>query len=256
MKNTDTLDLENKKSFHNLFTDVFGDPWDRKIEIAINSPIDDRFAKMQALDIEIQSSSLHESKKLLMHKLFEAFQEASGITEPKRLIELIDKAPNLKKDMKKKRVSRIYDDIDGITYRFGFGQLAPSYYMPLFFSSMMLTYGYDKAKLGIKCSQQFGIKNYFGVCLSALLARYAKKLSPYDYVSEFFVLSFMKNISYNSIVQKESIKQHPELTEYASNIFLIMDKLIESNLIDTEIKEDETKEENTDITYDDAVVEI
>ena len=35
-----------------------------------------------------------------------------------------------------------------------------------------------------------------------------------------------------------------------------MDKLIESDLIDTEIKEEEETKEESDVTYDDAVVEI
>ena len=231
---------EEKIAATNIFVQLLDQNYANKLEKVISyDSIEDRYTNMEKLFN--QSISLPDKKKTLMNNLYMAFRDAGCMDGPsKRLMDLLDKKPNLLKMLTKYRTNRIYDDIDSIVYRMGFGRFVTSRYIPLFFSNMISTYG--KTELETKPKFDVSDNVYVLNILAALLAKYARVLNPYDYHDSFFVLCFCKNLSYNCIIGDKSIlDNNPELVTYASHLFELANKIYDLYIKDTDKKEIDIK---------------
>lgn len=236
---------EEKEPPPNKFTTLFNKEYGTIFDEIQYSGIISRFALMEEMIQKSESDiNLTDSQKELLKKLQEAFLEGSCVNgPPQRLMEFLDKKPNLTKLLKPHRIKRTLFDVSYIPYKLGFKDIPKGDYIPLFFSTMAISYGYHKIKYDITYSKKINQRNTYGFYLTALISKYAVTLHPEDYVSMYFVLSFLKNLSVCAITKKALLEEHPELKEYANNLFMLMDKIVSIYLLDSiNINEEELEE--------------
>ena len=240
------ISFGEQQEIPNKFTEVINRTYGKIFDEIQYSGIMSRFALMNEMIEQAETDTeLSEDKKTLLKKLQEAFLEGSCVNgPPQRLIQFLNKKPNLTKLLKPHRIKRTLFDISYIPYKLGFKDLPKGEYIPLFFSTMEISYGYDKTKYDITYSKKINQRNTYGLYLTALISKYAITIHPEDYASMYFVLSFLKNLSVCAITKKDMIEEHPELQEYANNLFILMDKIVDIYLVDsiTNINEDELEE--------------
>lgn len=218
----------------NVFDVVIGPGYGSRLAQVFNANIVDRFWLMgSVVSYADQDKDLTESKKKLVHDLEDVFYDACCADGPsKRLNAIISNNPNLVKMVRDNRINRVYDTIDIIPHRLGFHTAPGGKYIPVFFSTMAVCYGWNGLEQSIKYQSMLNRKNYVGELLAALLAKYANGLNPIDYVNMWFVLMFIKNLSVCSITQKEVFETNPEIKTYADNLFSLVDRMIDTCCIE------------------------
>jgi len=155
-----------------------------------------------------------------VERMVDSFEEASGLRgKVTRLEALLDTKPNLVKTIANHtRVGRMFDDLYRIPYVLKLDYMPTFSTLPMLINTMLVTYGDEK-----------GANNkYSGLLLTALLSTYAKKIAVIDYPAMWFVVCFAKNISCNSILPPDTLKEHPELEEYAKPIINLVSRLNET----------------------------
>lgn len=238
----------NKK--WNIFNDVIGPGYGQRIAKIVSDGIVDRFTSMASLvSYADQDDNLPDGKKKLIHALEEAFEDAICVHGPSvRLMKLIDKEPNLGKVVESEvRKMRMYDDLQLPNRRLQMKLIHPVY-LPAFFTTMAMCYGWKNLKIEAEWSMITGRKYVVGQYFTALLSSYAKKLHPNDYVNTWFVAMVMKNLSVCSLTKKEVIEVNPQLMDYANNFFEVIDYMIAKakHKLPREVNEEDSHQTNTD----------
>ena len=218
-------ELRNKD---NKFNEIIGPGYSSRFAEIQEASLTERFAYMATTVSFADQDGIKPAKKKLVHDLEDAFYDACCIEGPsERLMGIINKKPNLTKLIQDNRINRVYEDLWLAPVRLGFSSLPTGKYLPTFFTTMAFCYGWKNIKHDQAYNQLTGKKNITGTLLAALLSKYARGLSPYDYAGMWFVLMFMKNLSVCSITQKSVIEEHPELQTYANNLFILVDHMLE-----------------------------
>lgn len=220
-----TKELRDK---NNVFENVFGKGYGSRFAQVMNANVVDRFWLMDSVvSYANQDTNLTDKQRKLAQDMEEAFRDACCIEGPsKRLMKLIDNKPNLNKMIKPARIQRTYDTIDLPISRLRFSQVPTGNYIPLFFSSFAVCYGWEHLDADVAFSKNTGIKYPTGNMLAALLAKYANGISPYDYANMWFVLMFVKNLSVCSFTNKETFITNPEILDYGKNLLKLADRML------------------------------
>ena len=225
----------------NRLEEIIGPTYGQRFDEITKADIMDRFWLMSsAVSFANQDKGLSKEKKQLVADLEDSFIDACCMEGPsKRLFKILEKNHgSLLKMLYPTRLKRTYESINMALNRLDFEDLPDAKYIPTFFCNMAASFSwetYPKYNNFIKSVyiRSFGFKHksgeyshLVGFMLMALLAKYSNDLSPYDYAGMWFVVSFIKNLSVCSLVESETIQEHPELKVYADNLFQLVDHMI------------------------------
>lgn len=219
---------QNKETIPNT-PNIFSDPkvlnkryGDMFAEI-FNAGLVERYDMMEKVyDTAKNDSSLDDSKKKLVEDCYNSFKYANFMESNCNPLMsfLINKKPNLDKFISHKRFTREIDTLYSISMKSGFKFEVVCF--PILLTSTLLMFGYP----GIE-KQAFDTKEpYHGKLLLALLSRYSRGLAPNDYKGMWFVMTFLQNVSLLSLVNPDILKANPNLSKYASNLFVLIDRII------------------------------
>lgn len=213
----------------NVFDQVFVKGYGSRFAQVMNAGIEDRFWLMDSIvSFADQDNDLNDKQRKLIRDLEDAFRDACCMDGPsKRLTDLINKKPNLNKMLKPARLQRTYDTISLPVSRLQFSHVPTGNYIPFFFGSMAVCYGWSRLEFDISFSKSTGMKYPTGMMLAALLSKFANSISPYDYANMWFVLMFVKNLSVCSITSKEVFESTPEIKTYGNNLLKLADHMLD-----------------------------
>jgi hypothetical protein len=250
-KKVDKMLGKELRDKNNVFDNVFGKGYGSRFAQIMNANIVDRFWLMDSVvSFANQDPSITDKQRKLISDMDEAFRDACCMDGPsKRLMEIINHKPNLQKMIKPARLQRTFDTIDLPIHRLRFNQVPSGSYIPLFFSSFAVCYGWENLEFDIAYSKNTDIKQPTGHLLAALLAKYANYISPYDYANMWFVLMFVKNLSVCSITNKELFNSDPEVLEYGKNLLKLADHML-NNCANNIFASNMIKVQNKDSIYD------
>lgn len=236
---------------YNVFENVFGQGYGQRFAKVMNANIIDRFWLMDSIiSYAHQDSNLNDYQKRIMDDIEDAFREACCIDGPsKRLINILNKKPNLYKMTKESRINRTYDSISLSVSRLGFNDVPKPNYIPLFFTSFSVCFGWKGVHHDFAYTQNTGTRNPTGLLMTALLSKYANGISPYDWSSMWFVLSFIKNLSVCSVTKQEVFDTNPEIKTYGDNLLKLADMVLE-NCGDYILKSNSIEVKEGQIPYD------
>ena len=239
------------KDKNNVFDNVFGKGYGSRFAQIMNANIVDRFWLMDSIvSYANQDANITDKQRKLIYDMDEAFRDACCIEGPsKRLMSILDRKPNLQKMIKPARLQRTFDTIDLPIHRLRFTQVPSGNYIPLFFSSFAVCYGWKNLDFDVAYSKNTNIKQPTGHLLAALLAKYANHISLYDYANMWFVLMFVKNISVCSITNRNVFETNPEILEYGKNLLKLADHML-NNCAENIFVSNMIKVKNQDSIYD------
>lgn len=227
--NVDGLLSMEVRDANNKFDQIIAPGFGQRFAQIMSANAIDRFWMMSSLVSYGNQSTLTDNKKKLLGDLEDSFLDACCVNGPsQRLMKLIEKKPNLAKMIKGKRLNRVYDTLALAPSRLGFTSTPTGNYLPLFFTAMAMSFGWEGLKKDMEITKTSGLRNPTGTLMAALLSKYANSISPYDYSGMWFVLMFIKNLSVCSIIHKEMLETNPELNDYAKNFFTLADSMIEN----------------------------
>ena len=215
---------------NNIFGQILPTEYGGRFAKIFNDGILDRFTDMDAtVSYAMQDPSLSDKQKQLVRDLEDAFRDACCIDGPsKRLMSLIEKHPNLIKQLQPKRIKRTWEDLSLSPHRLGFHTAPSGNYIPLFITAFAMSFGWKRIKFDIYFAKKTGIKNPVGLLYASLLAKYARILSPYNYVDMWFVLMSIKNLSVCSYIPKNIWEENPEIKKYSANFFKLIDAMVDT----------------------------
>ena len=215
---------------NNIFGEILPKEYAGRFAKIFNDGIMDRFVDMAAtVSYAMQDSALTEKQKQLVRDLEEAFFDACCIEGPsKRLMKLIEKQPNLIKQLQPKRIKRTWEDLSLSPHRLGFYTTPSGEYIPLFVTAFAMSFGWKRIKFDMYFAKKTGIKHPVGLLYASLLAKYARTLSPDNYPSMWFVLMSIKNLSVCSYIPKNIWDENPELKDYSANFFKLIDAMVDT----------------------------
>ena len=196
---------EKTKEKVNLFTKSLGNKYARLFEELYNSDLRNRNIKLkEIIDYAAEDNELDEKQKIIFNLSNVRYLSAIGQnTIPSPILAyMIESKPNLKKSIKKIRLKRIYEDLESFVSRTGFDYDLNT--LPENIRSLCNYFKKDSLELWNEMhNNDYEYELYIIACISKLV----RKLSPEDYLSQWYYINFLKNIELLSNIPSDIYKE-------------------------------------------------